>query len=699
MAKSIEKREAVNRDDSFDPGNVMIVVYVSIICFVLLVGSLVTADAATTETSVSLDDVTRGELLFKGEGGVFIPAPDLFRDVTINVSGLTARVKVKQTFVNGTSSTQEAIYVFPLPDESAVDRLTMMIGERKIIGVIQEKKEAQKTYDDAKREGKKASLLVQKRPNMFTSRVANIGAGETVTVEIEYQQQVQYNDNTFSLRFPLAITPRYTPQSSATGAEGDVFLTGDGWMMDIPLEEQTSPLSLQVNLEAGMELGCVSSVYHQVQEKKNGIGSYQLSYDSSSKNYHDFVLEWQPVEGGAVNAALFSEEGDDGVYSLLMLMPPAFKADYSTLRELIFIVDVSGSMAGTSISQAKASLLHGLDKLKAADSFNIIIFNNTSSALFDEPVLATHRSLEQAKKFVRSLDADGGTEMKPALEMAFGMDSLADEKSRVQQVVFMTDGAVSNEEELFNLIDKRLENRRLFTVGIGSAPNSYFMSRAANMGRGTFTYIGDLSEVQKKIEQLFNKIESPAMTDILLSGNSGESLEYFPSRIPDLYSGEPLVLAVKSSTKSESLSISGMRENRPWRANLKIENGAVKSGISTLWARKKIRSLMDEMVMQADRGESNLQQQITDVALQYQLVSKYTSLVAVEERPVEKAFAENGDMDKAEKLLAQAQPPLFAGSSQTATPAEMIRCLGGLAIFFGLSLLYLLRRRNSRSRI
>ncbi len=477
MAKSIEKKAQINKGDSFDPGNVMMVGYVSIICFVLLVGSLVTAEATNTE-SVNLDDVSRGELLFKDDDGTFIPAPDLFRDVTINVSGLTARVKVKQTFVNETSSIQEAMYVFPLPDESAVDRLNMMIGERKIVGVIKEKQEAQKTYDNAKREGKKASLLVQKRPNMFTTRVANIGAGETVTVEIEYQQQVQYKDNTFSLRFPLAITPRYTPASNVNkGVEGDIFLTGEGWMMDIPLEEQASPLSLRVNLEAGMELGCVSSVYHKVQEKKNGKGSYQLSYDSSSKNYHDFVIEWKPVEGGAVNAALFSEEGDDGVYSLLMLMPPAFKTDYTPLRELIFIVDVSGSMAGASISQAKESLLHGLDQLKQSDSFNIIIFNNSSSALFDEPVLANDRSLEQAKKFVRSLEADGGTEMKPALEMAFAMDSLADEKSRVQQVVFMTDGAVSNEEQLFNLIDKMVENRRLFTVGIGSAPNSYFMRR------------------------------------------------------------------------------------------------------------------------------------------------------------------------------------------------------------------------------
>ena len=381
MAKSMEKQELVNRDESFDPGNVMMVVYVFVICFVLLVGSLVAADAANTKESVKLNEVSRGELLFTDESGVFIPAPDLFRDVIINVSGLTARVKVKQTFVNKTASTQEAIYVFPLPDESAVDKLSMMIGERKIVGVVQEKKEAQKTYDNAKRDGKKASLLVQKRPNMFTTRVANIGAGETVTVEIEYQQEIQYDDNTFSLRFPLAITPRYTPQRNVgSGVEGEVLLTGDGWMMDTPLEEQTSPLSLRVNLEAGLELGSVSSVYHQVQEKKNGRGSYQLSYESTSKNYHDFVLEWQPVEGGAINAALFSEESDDGVYSLLMLMPPAFKAAYSPLRELVFIVDVSGSMAGTSIRQAKESLLHGLDKLKPADSFNIIIFNNNSTS-------------------------------------------------------------------------------------------------------------------------------------------------------------------------------------------------------------------------------------------------------------------------------------------------------------------------------
>ncbi len=693
MKENTKREKIAVKKETFDPGNVMIVVYLTFVLFMVLLGGLGNARASETERTVNLADVSRGELLFTSEDGTFVLAPDLSRQVDIQVSGITARVTVKQKFVNESPVIQEAIYAFPLPDDCAVDRLELVIGERRIKGIIKEKQAARATYEAAKREGKKASLLVQKRPNLFTTRVASIGPGETVMVEIGYQQQVIFKDNSFSLRFPLAYTPRYTPPYEQTGGiEGEVFLTDNGWAIDKSLEQQTSPLTINVQLDAGITLGSVDSLYHSIQKKRQDKNSCTISYTSNEPSYQDFVLKWQLAGGGIINAAIFNEKIDGETYSLVMLVPPVERSKTKIARELIFIIDISGSMAGTSIAQAKESLIYGLEMLNPEDSFNIITFNNSSAALFSSPVQATESNLFRAKSFVRHLQADGGTEMKPALQLALASDSLADETKRIQQVVFMTDGAVSNEEELFSLINKRIGSRRLFTVGIGSAPNTYFMSRAAVMGRGTFTYVGNISEVQKKIELLFNKIESPVMSDISLAG--ADDIEVYPARIPDLYAGEPLLIAIKNR-KDGRLAVTGSSNGQTWTTNFQLQTGAAHAGIGSLWARKKIRALMDEMVMSRTDSEeaSSLKKQIIETALKYKLVSKYTSLVAVEEKSAQQDNAME-TLKKSKTLLAQNAASIYAGGSQTATPAELLRNLGGLAIFLGLVLLYLLRRSN-----
>ena len=693
MSKGVKKDVRVKK--TIDPGNLMIVVYLLVICLVLLVGTFTGAQASVPEQAIKIEDVSRGELLFVNPEGILYPAPDLSRSVSMEISGLTARVMVKQRFENRTDRMQEAVYVFPLPAESGVDTLRMDVGGKKISGVIREKEEARKIYQQAKATGKKSSLLVQKRPNMFTTKVASIGAGETVTIEIEYQQQVRYVDGVFSLRFPLAITPRYMPQSpQSTGVEGEVVVNEDGWNMDTfvkPFETQRSPIAIDIDLDAGMELCCVESVYHKVDTKKEGLGHYAITLNKSEQSVHDFVLEWQGVQGRGVNAALFSEQRGDAQYSLLMLVPPLATTSFSTVRELLFVVDISGSMAGESMEQAQESVLYALDRLNPTDSFNIIVFNNTTSSLFAGPVEASPHMVGQAKNFIRSLNANGGTEMVPALQQAFASRRVDNDENAISQIVFITDGAVSNEEQLFSMINNMVGSSRIFTVGIGSAPNSYFMSRAATMGRGTFTYVGKPSEVQAKMGALFEKLEKPAMINITVKDKDGQPVEYFPSRIPDIYSGEPLAIAVKTSGETEDIEVEGVRQGQPWSVRLRLQKGVSHAGIASLWARQKIKSLMDERLLGGD--EKQLRGEITAVALKYQLVSKYTSLVAVEEAPEKmESPARIEDRAKLQNVKVMTAPIFYAGAAQTATPAELLRILGLAIVVIGLFLLVYTKR-------
>jgi Ca-activated chloride channel family protein len=312
-------------------------------------------------------------------------------------------------------------------------------------------------------------------------------------------------------------------------------------------------------------------------------------------------------------------------------MPPAVASGQANRipREVIFIIDTSGSMHGHSIEQAKAALQVAIARLTVQDRFNIIQFNSTMDVLFPGPAPATQKNIATATQYVNRLVAQGGTEMLPALQRAL------DEKEKhnqLRQVIFLTDGQVGNEDELFKTISTRLGDSRLFTIGIGSAPNSHFMRKAAEFGRGTFTYIGNTTEVQEKMEALFRKVEQPALTDIAIGLPSDAHAELFPSRIPDLYVGEPVVISMKADTLSEHAILRGRFGETPWQTDLILSKGRQRDGVSVFWARAKIDSLMNEESQATDKEA--IRRSIIDVALQHHLVSRYTSLVAVDVTPV-----------------------------------------------------------------
>ena len=564
----------------------------------------------------------------------YIEALQMQTDVDYEITGAIARAKIKQQFVNNSSMWAEGIYVFPLPEKAAVDHFRMLIGERIIEGQVKERITAKKIYERAKSDGKKASLIEQQRPNVFTTSLANIAPGEAITVEFEFQQVLDYKDDGYRLRFPMVIGPRYHSgkpdiQQLLNPAPGrtSVYTQTD------PVNDSNNPTRIHVLLDAGVSLYDLSSSYHEIDIKQTSETRYSIStIGENITSDRDFELVWKPQLNNQPQISTFNEKIAGENYTMLTLLPP----DLSHLqqkvqaRDVVFVLDISGSMSGTSIEQAKDSLITALDGLSSIDRFNIIWFNDQTDRLFDKAVTATTQYKNTAKRFIYNLEAGGGTEMLPALKLALSEQK---EFTRFKQVIFLTDGNISNEAELFKVINRQLGDNRLFTIGIGSAPNAYFMRKAANIGRGTFTYIGDVNEVQEKTQTLFKKLETPALINIQLD-LVRDNYQVFPNVIPDLYAGETATILIKGDQLPANMTIKGDYGNTEWQSDIAITNSK-QEGIRVAWAREKIASLMDlRHESSAANVREAIKQEVTSTALRHHLVSRYTSLVAVDITPV-----------------------------------------------------------------
>jgi len=663
----------------------------------------------------ALDDPFVGTLFWKGEDGVPRPALALGTDVTLRVSGLVARATVRQRFANETDLWLEGVYVFPLPEMAAVDRMVLTVGERRIEGVVRERAEAKRSFRKAKREGRTASLLEQERPNLFTTSVANIGPGERVDIAIEYQQTLRYDAGGFELRFPMTLTARYVP--GAPAAEGEAAeasqslpaVAGTGWApptaevpdapritppMLHPDSGIVNPLTLRVALEAGFPLAELASPTHAVDVAELGGHAVEVAVRDVPVD-RDFVLRWRPERGQEPRAAIFSEAYGGEHYALVMVLPPAEGATGARIpRETVFVIDTSGSMGGASIGQAKAALHQALDLLQPDDAFNVIAFDNRPTPLFDGSRPVSWASLRHAHEFVDGLRAGGGTEMRAALEAALrdpGGGDASGLQGRLRQVVLVTDASIGNEESLFATIRQELGRSRLFPVGIGSAPNAFFLSRAAALGRGTTTLIGDPTEVKDRMAELFAKIESPVLRDLRIGWS--DDVEMWPAQVPDLYAGEPVLVAARLPRFVGDVVVTGRRGDRPYEVRLPLTQGAPERGLHKLWAREKIAHWM----MQRSTGTDpkQIREEVLKVALAHQLVSKFTSLVAVDVTPRRPASAPGAGTNVPNMGPAGFDPSLVPGVlPQTATPAGLLARLGFASLLAAAGLWGAERRRR-----
>ncbi len=656
--------------------------------------------------TMGLNEVTEGTLMFRtDQAGRYTPAPILKTDVHIAVTGTIARATVRQEFTNPSRKKGdwlEGVYVFPLPETAAVDHLHMKIGERIIEGRIKERAEAKTVYDQAKREGKRTGLVEQERPNLFTTSVANIGPGEHVTIELEYQDTVRYENEQFQLRFPMAVGPRYIPGvpviveeqgPRGSGTSPDTDRVPDASRITPPIQSPEDGainlLSLSLSLNPGVPLAKVESPFHPIITIQDQDGGYQIGLrEDAVPADRDFQLIWHPAPHTEPMATVFTEQKDGATYAMLMLVPPTQHHEKAARvpRDITFIIDRSGSMAGASIEQAKGSLAAALARLTTQDRFNIIQFNHTVRSLFPIPKPVTTKTMQQAIRYTEQLTADGGTEILPALRQALKSPQ---DSARVQQIILITDGQVGNEEELFELLDHRVGSRRLFTIGIGSTPNSHLMRKAAETGRGTFTYIGNVNEVKDKLDGLFKKLEHPVLNNITIDAAGWSGLEQFPATITDLYEGEPIVLALKADSLPSQSVLRGQIGRAAWSLPISFNNAPTHGGLSVYWARQKIAALMDETYKGG--AEETIRKAVLDVALTHHLVSQYTSLVAVDVTPARPADSPATEREQTSNLARAQDLTALASLPRTATGAQLQILLGAAALMLA-GLLWQFRR-------
>ena len=576
-------------------------------------------------------DAIQGSVWLRSADGSYSNALLLQTEVDLNISGMIARAVVKQRFKNTSALWAEAIYVFPLPEHAAVDQFRLRVGGRLIEGQIQERQRARKHYESAKHEGKQAGLVEQQRANVFSTSVANIAPGADISVEIEFQQTIEYQDGRYRLRLPMVVGPRFhaaNQPAPALDSDSDTDVSSE--TSPVP----TNPVTLHIALDAALPLAELSSTYHAVDIQQTDGHRYNITLAAGQVFAdRDFELLWRPELSAQPQTAVFDEHHDGYEYVLLSVLPPDLEAAGQNIlpRDVIFILDVSGSMAGTSINQAKASLLQALTRLKPGERFNIIWFNDRAEQLYPRAMAANEETIQQARALIGTLDADGGTMMQPALSLAL---SKQPERSRLRQIIFLTDGNVDNERELFSLISRQLGDNRLFTIGIGSAPNSYFMRKAARAGRGTYTYIGDINEVQQKTDALLEKLEAPALVNIDINLD-GTDVEILPTPVPDLYLGEPLNVLIRGKNIGSEVTLYGDYGETSWQQSVEISNRTEHPVVRIAWARAKIAFLHEQhhAAESADLRRS-IRNEIIQTSIDHHQLSRFTSMVAVDVTPV-----------------------------------------------------------------
>lgn len=648
--------------------------------------------------------VTEGSLAFRSPvSGRYELLPLERTEVAIDVKGLVAAATVTQRFTNPSDRPIEAVYVFPLPHDATVYDLEARVGERVIRSQVKERQEARQIYAAARAEGRRAALVEQERPNVFTTSLANVLPGERVDVVLRFVQPLPWEDGRVRLTFPAVVGPRYIPGRQAVGHQGG------GWAADteqVPDASRVTPpvrhpgaearhdLTLDVRLEAGLPLASVRSPSHAVRARQDGpVARVELQAGATLPN-KDFVLEWRRAPEAGPRAALFLSKDADQAHFVLAAWPPA--PELSGPRaplELIFVIDVSGSMAGTSIEQARRALLQGLDRLAAGDRFNVVAFNHGVTPFRPEPLPATAENLAAGRRFVSGLQADGGTEMLPALRLTLAQPRGPE---HLRYVVLLTDGCLGNEEEIFATLRSDLGAARLFTVAIGSAPNQHLAANMAQFGRGAFTSIVDGAEIEKQMGRLLDQVESPALSDLALRFEGLTATEVYPERLPDLFLGQPLLVFGRlSSGAAGRVVVEGRGARGPFRQELPLELGqaAFHPGVTRLWARARADALLEAWRSAGDDTERAARRaEAVAHALRYRLVTRFTSLVAVEEKPAHDQGAPER-VDVATELPAGWQMDKVFGTNPSTGTADDFLVALALALLAAGALLRVARAR------
>ncbi len=587
---------------------------------------------------------TQGGLEIVGANGQTVGAcPLKSTNVQAEISGFLSRVKVTQEFENNSNEKIEAVYVFPLPNDAAVDDLTMRIGTRTIRGKIMKREEAREVYEAAKSNGQIASLLDQERPNIFTQSVANILPNEKIIIEISYVETLKYDDGAYQFTFPMVVGPRYIP-GDAAGKQAGGFAPDTTQVPDASKITPTPALtraghdiSISVNLDAGVLIENVQSKSHEIEAARTSAHGYavKLKNEKTIPN-KDFILRYD-VSGKKIEDAVLTHRGERGGYFTLILQPPGeVRAQDVTPKEIVFVLDTSGSMSGFPIEKAKEAMKLALDGLHPQDTFNLITFAGDTSVLFKEPVAATRENLAKAQAFLESRQGGGGTEMMKAIKAAL---DASDSQQHVRVVCFMTDGYIGNDLEIVGEIQKH-PNARVFSFGIGQSVNRFLLDKMAEEGRGEAEYVALNDDGSLAAKRFHERVRSPLLTDISLDFGDLLVADVYPKRINDLFSAKPVVVHGRyTKGGSGTIKLKGKSFGRETVREINInfpENEARHDVLATLWARTRIDDLMrqDYQGIQNGNAKPEIKDTITNLGIEYRLLTQFTSFVAVEERIV-----------------------------------------------------------------
>jgi Ca-activated chloride channel family protein len=582
------------------------------------------------------DDVpTSGALLTRlPNSQTPVPVPLKHTDVRADIAGYIASVSVTQQYHNPFASKIEAVYVFPLPHNAAVNDFLMTIGDRKIRGVIRERAEAERVYAQARSQGYVASLLTQERPNIFTQAVANIEPGKQIDIQINYYHTLAYDDGAYEWHFPMVVGPRFNPPGSSNGigATPRNAKGASGQKTEVsylhPTERSGHDISLAVHLDAGVKIEQLEVPTHRTTSHKEGTRADITLASNDAIPNKDFVLRYR-VAGDRLKSGLLATRDDRGSYFTLMLYPPATLNNLPRKPlELVYVLDCSGSMEGRPLAQAKAAIRTALTRMRPDDTFQIIKFSNDAQFMSPTPLPASRENVAKALRHLDQPYGGGGTMMLEGITKS--LDFPRDE-SRLRFVCFLTDGFIGNEAEILGQIRQRLGDSRIFSFGVGSSVNRYLLDHMAKMGRGAVAYLDLNQDAEPVMTAFFDRISHPALTNLAIDWGGMNAAEVFPSELPDLFVGRPVILTGKFTGNGvATVRVKGKVGNEIEEIPLTLNLDTVAANnpaLRPVWARQKIADLADRSTWDTT---TDFTTPIRALALEHNLMSPFTAFLAVD---------------------------------------------------------------------
>ncbi|MCI8950621.1 MAG: VWA domain-containing protein [Lachnospiraceae bacterium] len=605
--------------------------------------------------------------------------------VSTSINGIIAETYVTQTYANEGQEAINASYVFPASTKVSVHGMTMEIGDQVITAKIKEKEEAKEEFEEAKSEGKSASLLEQQRANAFTMDVANIMPGDTIRIQLHYTELISSVDGTYQFVFPTVVGPRYLSGSAQEET--------DGWAAAPYLEESTAPpgsYEIEVNLSAGLPVSDITCSSHEIQVTSDQTSSHvTLANPQDYAGNRDFILDYK-LTGEEINCGLMLDSSEDGGENFFMLMvqpPERYQPEEILPREYIFVLDVSGSMNGYPLDTAKELIRNLVSSLNDTDYFNLVLFADEAVTLSDRSLSATQDNIDSALDFIDRSEGGGGTELAPALRIALETPRKQD---MVRSVVSITDGYISGEREIFDIVKNNLHTTNFFSFGIGTSVNRYLIEGIAKTGAGEAFVVTDSQDALKAAEQFCTYIQAPVLTDIEVSYDGFDVYQVEPALPAALFAKKPIILFGKyKGDPSGTIKITGKTGSQDYTMDIPVSEVTpmeTNRGIRYLWARTRVEELTDYGTsLEIDEA---VQKEVTEIGLTYSMMTDYTSFIAVTDT-IRNQTGESTDVEQPLPLPSHVSN-LAVGGYMAGSEPEMILLLCGMTVIMFLGLI---RRR------